>query len=185
MTMASALLLGAIITPSSSLAVSETVTQKNNAQLEIDEDDYYYQFPDVIGWAKPSVDYLVKKKVLSGLPDGTFGPNLEIDRASAAIIMAKILNLQIDTSAKPSFKDSQEHWATPYIAAVEKAGIIKGVGNGNFEPSGKLTRTAMASMLVHSYNLDKKATEKLPTVFRDLKGHWSEKSANLLVALGI
>lgn len=62
--MASALLFGAIIAPSSSFAVSETVTQKNNAQLENyeDEDDYYYQFPDVIGWAKPSVDYLVKKK---------------------------------------------------------------------------------------------------------------------------
>ncbi|PFJ89948.1 N-acetylmuramoyl-L-alanine amidase [Bacillus cereus] len=186
-TMVSALLLGAIIAPSSSLAVSETVTQENNAQLEIyeDEDDYYYQFPDVMGWAKPSVDYLVKKKVLSGLPDRTFGPNLEIDRASAAIIMAKILNLQIDASAKPSFKDSQDHWATPYIAAVEKAGIIKGVGNGNFNPSGKLTRAAMASMLAHSYNLDKKSTELLPTVFQDLKGHWSEKSANLLVALGI
>lgn len=61
-TMASALLFGAIIAPSSSFAVSETVTQKNNAQLGNYEDDYYYQFPDVIGWAKPSVDYLVKKK---------------------------------------------------------------------------------------------------------------------------
>lgn len=61
-TMASALLLGALIAPSSSLAVSETVTQKSNAQPAIHEDDYYYQFPDVIGWAKPSVDYLVKKK---------------------------------------------------------------------------------------------------------------------------
>ncbi len=182
---AAVLLLGAIIAPSSSLAVSETVTQKNNTQLESSEDDYYYQFPDVIGWAKPSVDYLVKKKVLSGLPDGTFGPNLEIDRASAAIIMAKLLNLQIDDSAKPSFKDAQDHWATPYIAAVENVGVIKGVGNGNFNPSGKLTRASMASMLVHSYQLNKKATELLPTVFQDLKGHWSEKSANILVALRI
>ena len=42
--------------------------------------------------------------------------------------MAKILNLQIDASAKPSFKDSQKHWATPYIAAVEKLGLLKASG---------------------------------------------------------
>ncbi|MEC3268959.1 S-layer homology domain-containing protein, partial [Bacillus thuringiensis] len=41
----------------------------------------------------------------------------------------------------------QNHWATPYIAAAERAGIVKGEGNGIFNPSGKVTRAAMATML--------------------------------------
>ncbi|HHT7188864.1 TPA: S-layer homology domain-containing protein [Bacillus cereus] len=142
-------------------------------------------FPDVPNWVKPSVDYLMSKNVLTGMPDGTFGPNVEIDRGSAAIIMAKILELPIDPSAKPSFNDSQKHWATPYIAAVEKAGVIRGEGNGKFNPTGKLTRGAMASMLVNAYKLQEKVTGNPPTLFNDLKNHWSEKYVNILVELGI
>ncbi|MCU5208853.1 S-layer homology domain-containing protein [Bacillus paranthracis] len=142
-------------------------------------------FPDIPRWAKNSIDYLVNKDVINGMPDGTFSPNLEIDRGSAATIMARILNLPVDASDKPTFKDSQNHWATPYIAAVEKAGVIKGEGNGKFNPSGKLTRAAMASMLVNAYKLDGKVTGNPPTVFSDLNGHWGEKYVNILVELGI
>ncbi|MGQ0518494.1 S-layer homology domain-containing protein, partial [Bacillus sp. D-CC] len=71
------------------------------------------------------VTYLVDKQVLNGYPDGTFGSNDTLDRASAATIMTKALGIHIDLNAKPSFKDSQNHWGTPYIAAAEKAGRIK------------------------------------------------------------
>ncbi|MFJ8528245.1 S-layer homology domain-containing protein [Bacillus sp. NPDC094106] len=142
-------------------------------------------FPDVPEWAQESVNYLVNKNVLTGMPDGNFSPNLVLDRASAATIMAKILGLEIHPEEKPSFKDSQNHWATPYIAAVEKAGVIKGEGNGNFNPSGEITRAAMASMLVQAYQLDAKISGELPTLFTDLKGHWGERYANILVGLGI
>lgn len=142
-------------------------------------------FPDVPSWVSPSVDYLMNKNVLTGMPDGTFSPNLEIDRGAAATIMARILNLPIDQSKKPSFDDSQRHWAAPYIAAVEKAGVIKGDGNGNFNPSGKLTRAEMASMLVNAYHLQEKVAGNPPTLFNDVKGHWGEKYVNTLVELGV
>ena len=115
-----------------------------------------HRFPDVPAWADKSVTYLVDKQVLSGYPDGTFGSSDTLDRASAATIMTKALGIHIDLNAKPSFKDSQNHWGTPYIAAAEKAGIIKGEGNGIFNPSGKVTRAAMATMLVNAYKLQNK-----------------------------
>ncbi|MFH3579453.1 S-layer homology domain-containing protein, partial [Acinetobacter baumannii] len=61
-----------------------------------------------------------------------------------------VLGIKIEPNAKPSFTDSQNHWATPYIAAAEKAGIVKGEGKGIFNPSGKVTRAAMATMLVNA-----------------------------------
>ncbi|HDR7139221.1 TPA: S-layer homology domain-containing protein, partial [Bacillus cereus] len=112
-----------------------------------------HKFPDVPAWADKSVNYLVNKQVLNGYPDGTFGSHDSLDRASATKIMTKVLGIEIDFDAKPSFKDSQNHWATPYIAAAEKAGIIKGEGNGIFNPTGKVTRAAMATMLVNAYKL--------------------------------
>ncbi|PET32149.1 N-acetylmuramoyl-L-alanine amidase [Bacillus anthracis] len=144
-----------------------------------------HKFPDVPAWADKSVTYLVDKQVLNGYPDGTFGSNDTLDRASAATIMTKALGIHIDLNAKPSFKDSQNHWGTPYIAAAEKAGIIKGEGNGIFNPSGKVTRAAMATMLVNAYKLQNKSTNNGQSKFEDLKEHWGEKFANILIDLKI
>ncbi|MDA2340900.1 N-acetylmuramoyl-L-alanine amidase [Bacillus cereus] len=144
-----------------------------------------HKFPDVPAWADKSVNYLVDKQVLNGYPDGTFGSNDSLDRASATKIMTKVLGLQIDSNAKPSFTDSQNHWATPYIAAAEKAGIVKGEGNGIFNPSGKVTRAAMATMLVNAYKLQSTPNHNEPVKFEDLKGHWGEKYANILIGLKI
>ena len=140
-----------------------------------------HKFPDVPAWADKSVNYLVDKKVLSGYPDGTFGSSDSLDRAAAATIMTKALDIQVDFDAKPSFIDSQNHWATPYIAAAEKAGIIKGEGNGIFNPSGKVTRAAMAAMLVNAYKLQDITNNNGQITFHDLKGHWGEKHANILI----
>ncbi|EJS51906.1 hypothetical protein ICG_04562 [Bacillus cereus BAG1X1-3] len=143
------------------------------------------KFSDVPTWAQESVDYLVGKKALDGKPDGTFSPSEAVDKGSAAKILAVVLGLPIDPKAKPSFKDSQDHWAAPYIAAVEKAGVISGDGTGKFNPSSQINRASMASMLVQAYSLDKKIIGELPTQFNDLEPHWGKKQANILVALEI
>ncbi|HDR7795480.1 TPA: N-acetylmuramoyl-L-alanine amidase [Bacillus luti] len=143
------------------------------------------KFSDVPTWAQESVDYLVGKKALDGKPDGTFSPTEAVDKGSAAKILAAVLGLPINPKAKPSFQDSQNHWAAPYIAAVEKAGVISGDGTGNFNPSSQINRASMATMLVQAYSLDKKIIGELPTQFKDLEPHWGKKQANILVALEI
>ncbi|MEV5109646.1 S-layer homology domain-containing protein [Bacillus sp. LBA3-1-1.1] len=142
-------------------------------------------FPDVPGWAEESVNYLVNKKVITGMPDGTFSPHSVLSRAEAATIMAKVLGLEVKEGDKPTFIDSKDNWASSYIAAVEKAGVIKGEGNGKFNPYGQMTRAAMATMLVQAYQLDSKVNGELPTLFNDVKDHWGEKFINILVELGI
>ncbi len=95
--------------------------------------------------------------------------------------MAIMLGLEINKNAKPSFQDAQNHWAAPYIAAVEKAGVIKGDGNGNFLPTGLINRASMASMVANAYKLENKVTKNSITTFEDLKGHWGERYANILI----
>ncbi|QEL82280.1 hypothetical protein DN407_27220 (plasmid) [Bacillus sp. JAS24-2] len=143
------------------------------------------RFPDVPKWAEQSVNYLVDKHVINGLPNGTFGSYELLDRASATTIITRALGININSSEKPSFKDAQNHWGAPYIAAAEKAGIVKGIGNGLFNPSGKVTRAEMATMLVNAYKLQSPAKSEKKTIFNDLKGHWGEKYASILIDLGI
>ncbi|QWH27335.1 S-layer protein [Bacillus mycoides] len=144
-------------------------------------------FPDVPAghWAEGSINYLVEKGAITGKPDGTYGPNESIDRSSAAVIFTKILGLPVDENAQPSFKDAKNTWAAKYIAAVEKAGIVKGDGKDNFYPEGKIDRASFASMLVGAYNLKEKVDGTLVTTFDDLRGHWGEEKANILINLGI
>ncbi|AJG79321.1 N-acetylmuramoyl-L-alanine amidase [Bacillus thuringiensis] len=144
-------------------------------------------FPDVQTghWAEDSINYLAEKGAVTGNEKGMFEPEKEITRAEAATMMAKILNLPIDKNAKPSYADSQKHWATPIIAAVEKAGVVKGTGNG-FEPDGKIDRVSMASLLVEAYKLESKVNGTPATKFKDLETlNWGKEKANILVELGI
>ncbi|EEL71391.1 N-acetylmuramoyl-L-alanine amidase [Bacillus mycoides] len=144
-------------------------------------------FPDVPAgdWAENSINYLAEKGAVTGNEKGMFEPGKEITRAEAATMMAKILNLPFDKDAKPSFGDSQNGWYTPYIAAVEKAGVVKGKGPGVFDPNGKIDRVSMASMLVEAYKLDAKVKQPLPTKFADLNPSWGKDKANILVELNI
>ncbi|AAP24884.1 MULTISPECIES: S-layer protein EA1 [Bacillus] len=144
-------------------------------------------FPDVPAghWAEGSINYLVDKGAITGKPDGTYGPTESIDRASAAVIFTKILNLPVDENAQPSFKDAKNIWSSKYIAAVEKAGVVKGDGKENFYPEGKIDRASFASMLVSAYNLKDKVNGELVTTFEDLLDHWGEEKANILINLGI
>ena len=97
----------------------------------------------------------------------------EITRAEAATMMAKILNLRIDTNAKPSFVDSQNQWYTPFIAAVEKLALLK-EGAGVFDPTGKIDRVSMAAMLVEAYKLEEKVKQPVQTKFADLHDSWGK-----------
>ena len=144
-------------------------------------------FPDIPAghWAEESINYLVDKGAIVGKPDGTYGPTESIDRASAAVIFTKILNLPVDENAQPSFKDAKNLWSSKYIEAVEKAGVVKGDGKENFYPDGKIDRASFASMLVSAYNLKDKVNGELVTTFEDLLDHWGEEKANILINLGI
>ncbi|MFE4759525.1 S-layer homology domain-containing protein [Bacillus mycoides] len=144
-------------------------------------------FPDVPAdhWGIDSINYLAEKGAVVGNDAGMFEPGKEITRAEAATMMAKILNLPIDPNAKPSYTDAQEGWAAPIIAAVEKAGVVKGKGNGIFDPNGKIDRVSMAAMLVPAFKLDTKVTGTPETKFDDLQDSWGKDKANILVELGI
>ncbi|EMA6344726.1 S-layer homology domain-containing protein [Bacillus cytotoxicus] len=144
-------------------------------------------FPDVPAdhWAAESIEYLVDKGAVNGLPDGTFGLTQNVDRASVAKVFALLLNLPIDENAKPSFKDAKDSWAAKYIAAAEKAGVIQGDGKENFYPNSKIDRASMASMVVKAYGLKDKVNGPLVTKFDDLRSHWGEEYANILIHLGL
>ena len=142
---------------------------------------------ELVDWQKPGVEYLVGKGAIDGRSDGTFGPNSSITRAEAAKIIAKALNLDINLNAKASFSDTQTHWASPFIAALEtqKSGVINGQGDGTFLPDKEISRQEMAKMIVKAYNL--KLNDKADVSFSDAGSfaEWADDEIMILASLGI
>ncbi|NDI35183.1 S-layer homology domain-containing protein [Chengkuizengella sediminis] len=91
--------------------------------------------------------------IFSGYTDGL--PHLEdhMTREQAAKIIALLFGLDLtDSFEDADFTDiSKSRWSYKYIEAASKVGIINGVGNHKFDPTGKVTIEQFIKMLVEGY----------------------------------
>ncbi|MGD6961124.1 S-layer homology domain-containing protein [Fictibacillus phosphorivorans] len=126
-------------------------------------------FPDLRAGVRgyPEVATLVENEVISGFPDSTFRPDVNLTRTQAAIMFANALDLDTANLTDPGFKDvAKSYRFYPQIAAVQEAGIFLGDGKGNFNGNQELTRGEMAAALVRAYDL----TNRKETPFTDVGG---------------
>ncbi|MEH7883020.1 S-layer homology domain-containing protein [Bacillus sp. JJ1609] len=102
----------------------------------------------------------VKYGVIKGKGDGNFAPNEKITRAQAATMIERAMKIsfvnydfsQLDKSKSlKDFKDANQvgSWAKSGVEAVYQAGIVKGKGNGTFNPNGYTQRNEMAAILAN------------------------------------
>ena len=96
--------------------------------------------------------------VMSGSNNGNFNPDAKISRIEMAIVMANLLNLEVNYfQGQNTFSDVPE-WASGYVNACAANGIVTGVGGGRFG-TGNVTATQAALMMLKAlgyfqYNSD-------------------------------
>ncbi|WP_340389912.1 immunoglobulin-like domain-containing protein [Paenibacillus sp. FSL E2-0151] len=82
-----------------------------------------------------------------------------------------------------SFKDVTQDWAKDAISALGARGIVKGVGDGEFNPNGQVTRAEFITMLMKLFEL---SDESATTSFSDVKqGEWYHGNIATAQKLGI
>ena len=94
-------------------------------------------------WAQSYIIDLYKKGILSGMSSRRFGPDQDLTRAEAAVLLVKILGLQNETSTD-TFSDTSGHWAENQISIAKKYGIFKGYAGNLFYPEKGITREEFA-----------------------------------------
>ncbi|TYP78233.1 InlB B-repeat-containing protein [Paenibacillus methanolicus] len=101
-------------------------------------------------WAKAAVARAVKAGILSGLPDGTFRPNAAISRAEMAVMVARALDLTLETGTAAGFADERSipAWAKGAAAALKQLGLMQGGPAGAFAPLGESTRAEAITVLL-------------------------------------
>ena len=106
-----------------------------------------------------AIDYMAEKGIIGGFPDGTFSPRGTLTRAQAAKILCVMLEgaekADALTKTDTGFSDvPATHWAAKYVAYCAEKGIVAGVGDGKFDPDGKLSGAAFGKMLLVAYGED-------------------------------
>ena len=107
-------------------------------------------FRDVPGpsnWAHAGIDYCVKNKLMNGVGGDRFSPEGTVTRAQLVTILYRVAGSP-ETAFKGTFTDvADEQWYSLPIEWAAANGIVNGVGEGKFNPDGKITREQIAAIL--------------------------------------
>jgi alpha-tubulin suppressor-like RCC1 family protein len=160
------LLLGQLgLSPASALA-AEPVSNDTGRPQEIFKD---------VPQANPNsifINYLNKRGLLKGFPNGTFQPAAGLTRAEAAAVLVKAAGLKTGP-AQAVFKDiKSQHWAAASIAAAKAAGLITGYPDGTFRPEAKLTRAEGITLILKLSKQPDNGAE-LPALADVPAQHWA------------
>lgn len=96
-------------------------------------------------WYADAVYYNLSREIITGLPDGSFGPNSRITRAEFSTLIGRFLGLSNTGTA--GFGDARGSWAEGYIAQLTEREILHGYPDGSFRPSEPVTRAEAACAL--------------------------------------
>lgn len=130
-------------------------------------------FSDVAPQYQDAVNYLVENGITDGLTETTFGTDLHIKRADAAVLIARSLGFSEKSPyTSSSFKDvpARAKWA---VDALKEAGIMDGKNSEMFDPNAPLTRAEVAKVLVNAAQLGADDSVK-STQFTDVNSNFAK-----------
>ena len=119
------------------------LTDDARAQYETSVCDYSDVASDA--WYATAVATLSNMGIITGRPDGTFGPNDHITRAELATIAARFDSSEY--SGANQFSDISGHWAASYVNRAAARGWVNGYPDGTFRPNADITRAEVMTLV--------------------------------------
>ena len=119
-------------------------------------------FPDITNhWAKPFIEGLAQKRIINGFPDGTFGPDITMNRAQFAAVVGTTFSLPRKRE-KIVFNDvPKDYWALPGIERAYEMGFISGFPGGEFRPNEPVTTVQIILSLVNGLGIQAPGAENV------------------------
>ncbi|MFD1991703.1 S-layer homology domain-containing protein, partial [Paenibacillus nicotianae] len=99
-------------------------------------------------WANKDILKLMSLNIVQGDTAGSYNPQQAVNRYEMAVMLAKVLRLDIPTVSSASIPtdNAMPAWAEPYVKAVSEQGIMVGDNNG-FNGTRSITREQLATMI--------------------------------------
>ncbi len=117
-------------------------------------------FPDYSDANEFYYDYVLKARklgIIKGYGDGSFKPEMKIQRSEICKMLANALRAsgqEVDNKGYKEFSDHLElpNWSVDDVYAIRRRGIVNGVGGNNFKPQKKTTREQALLMFYRAYS---------------------------------
>lgn len=108
--------------------------------------DYHDVSPEA--WYNNSISVMTNLGVITGYPNGDFGPVDYITRGELAAIAARFARLSGAAKVTSlTFNDTAGHWAEPYILYAASVGWLNGYTDGSFRPDAYITRAEFIAIV--------------------------------------
>ena len=129
-------------------------------------------FPDITNhWARPFIEGLAERGIVSGFPDGTFMPNQATTRAQFAALMAAVFRTSVNRPYVPFVDVPSKHWALGAIQKVYETGYLSGYPRRRFRPEASIARVEALVGLASGLGIDEDNTNVvqalLPNFYED------------------
>lgn len=104
-------------------------------------------------WAAGEIAWAKEMGIVKGVSATEFAPNAQITREQMATMLGRLEEFNLvklkATEEEKTFTDSNkiQKYAKEYVTLLQKAGIIGGRTNGEFDPQGNTKRSEAAKML--------------------------------------
>ena len=131
-------------------------------------------FTDVVNHAnKAAIEALAARGIIDGMTDTTFVPNNNMNRAQFAAITVRALGLT--PKANNAFGDVPANaWYAGYIGTAYAYGIVDGVAEGRFNPTGTISRQQAATMVARAAKLCGMDTSYDTAAIRDVLAQFGD-----------
>lgn len=101
-----------------------------------------------------AIEYLKENQIVQGYPDGSFGPEKNINRAEFTKILVGAISKEPAVGSK-CFKDVTDQWFASYVCTAKKLGLVDGYADGNFKPEEPINFSEAAKIIANAFNLNK------------------------------
>ena len=93
-----------------------------------------------------------------------------------ALVLALVMSMSLVTISNAAFSDADKIDHTEAVEVMNALGVINGMPDGSFNPSGNVTRAEMAKMIsiIMLGNIDADAFKGTTTDLKDINTHWAE-----------
>lgn len=111
-------------------------------------------FTDIEGhWAKPYIEALASRGIITGFEDGTFRPREPVNRAQFAVIVNKAFTPAPQRPAISFVDVARNFWGFQAIQSAYRGGFLSGYEGRRFRPQEQITRVQALVSLVSGLKL--------------------------------
>jgi hypothetical protein len=138
--------------------IASSTYAAESASDEVTDDEYFetVTFDDIQGhWAQEDIEFLASIGIINGKTSSLFVPDASITRAEfIALVVRELEYFNIEGTDQTSFNDLEAGaWYVEEVQYAAQLGLVKGTGDGKFNPNSNITREQIATFLGRTYTL--------------------------------